>query len=86
MNGRVYDPEISRFLSPDPHIQDLNDTQNLNRYSYVRNNPLKFKDPTGYCFKKIFRGIIKVVKFPIVAVVATIATAVKTGIEVVGGN
>jgi len=81
MNGRVYDPEIGRFLSPDPHIQNLFDTQGLNRYSYARNNPLKHDDPSGYFFKGIrraFKKIVKVVKKhwkPIVAVVATIATA-----------
>ncbi|VVH66721.1 Rhs family protein-like precursor, partial [uncultured Gammaproteobacteria bacterium] len=31
MNGRVYDPQIGRFLSADPYIQN---TQSYNRYSY----------------------------------------------------
>lgn len=48
MNGRVYDPEIGRFLSPDPMVQAPNNTQSYNRYSYVMNNPLSFTDPTGY--------------------------------------
>jgi RHS repeat-associated protein len=49
MNGRVYDPVLGRFLSPDPVIQDPYDSQSLNRYSYVRNNPLRFTDPSGLC-------------------------------------
>jgi RHS repeat-associated protein len=49
MNGRVYDPVLGRFLSPDPIVQSPHDTQGLNRYAYVRNNPLRFTDPTGYC-------------------------------------
>jgi RHS repeat-associated protein len=48
MKGRVYDPTIGRFLSPDPVIQDVTNVQNLNAYSYVLNNPLKYTDPSGY--------------------------------------
>ena len=48
MNGRVYDPQIGRFLSADPYIQDPHNTQSYNRYSYVINNPLKYTDPSGY--------------------------------------
>jgi RHS repeat-associated protein len=50
MNGRVYDPELGRFLSPDPNIQSATDLQNYNRYSYVLNNPLRYTDPTGYAW------------------------------------
>ena len=48
MNGRVYDPELGRFMSPDPNIQASADLQSYNRYSYVLNNPLRSTDPTGY--------------------------------------
>ncbi|MFW6290446.1 MAG: RHS repeat domain-containing protein, partial [Mariniphaga sp.] len=48
MNGRVYDPVIARFLSPDPMLQSPGNLQNYNRYSYVFNNPLKYTDPSGY--------------------------------------
>ncbi len=48
MNGRVYDPELGRFLSPDPFVQAPFNTQNYNRYSYVWNNPLSMVDPSGY--------------------------------------
>ena len=48
MNGRVYDPALGRFLSPDPNIQTESDLQSYNRYSYVQNNPLRYTDPTGY--------------------------------------
>lgn len=47
MNGRVYDPVLARFLSPDPYIQLLGVAQNYNRYSYVLNNPLHYNDPSG---------------------------------------
>lgn len=57
MNGRVYDPKLGRFLQADPHIQAPSDSQNLNRYSYVNNNPLSYTDPTGYFFKKIHKAL-----------------------------
>jgi RHS repeat-associated protein len=47
MNGRLYDPVVGRFLSPDPVVQDPSFTQSLNRYSYCLNNPLKYTDPSG---------------------------------------
>ena len=47
MNGRLYDPVVGRFLSPDPYISDPSYSQSYNRYSYVLNNPLKYNDPTG---------------------------------------
>jgi RHS repeat-associated protein len=49
MNGRVYDPVLARFLSPDPIVQAPHDTQGFNRYAYVRNNPLRYTDPSGFC-------------------------------------
>jgi len=48
MNGRMYDPLTSSFLSPDPFVQSPDFTQSYNRYSYCWNNPLKYIDPSGY--------------------------------------
>lgn len=47
MNGRLYDPVVGRFLSPDPFIQEPSFSQSYNRYSYCLNNPLKFTDYSG---------------------------------------
>lgn len=47
MNGRLYDPAIRRFLSPDNFVQDPYNTQNFDRYGYVYNNPLMYTDPSG---------------------------------------
>lgn len=48
MNGRVYDPSIARFVSPDPFVQAPYFSQSANRYAYVWNNPLTNIDPSGY--------------------------------------
>lgn len=50
MNGRVYDPVLGRFLSPDKYIQEGDNSQNYNSYSYCLNNPLKYADPSGNVF------------------------------------
>ncbi len=50
MNGRIYDGKLARFLQADPIIQEPNNSQSLNRYSYVINNSLSYTDPTGYSF------------------------------------
>jgi RHS repeat-associated protein len=48
MNGRVYDYNLGRFLSVDPFIQAPGNSQSMNPYSYIMNNPLAGTDPTGY--------------------------------------
>ncbi len=45
--ARWYTPVLGRFLSPDPIAPDPVNPQDLNRYTYVRNNPLKYTDPSG---------------------------------------
>jgi len=46
-NGRLYDPVIARFFSPDNFVQVPDFTQSYNRYSYCLNNPLQWVDPSG---------------------------------------
>jgi RHS repeat-associated protein len=48
MNGRVYDPRIGRFVSPDPLVSNPGFSQSYNRYAYVLGSPLSYTDPTGY--------------------------------------
>lgn len=48
MNGRVYDYNLGRFMSVDPVIQSPTNSQSINPYSYIMNNPLSGTDPTGY--------------------------------------
>ena len=56
--GRYYDPELGRFISPDPFVPQPGDPQSFNRYSYADNDPVNKIDPTGhFSFKKLFKGI-----------------------------
>nr|WP_269783553.1 RHS repeat-associated core domain-containing protein [Marinibactrum halimedae] len=48
MNGRVFDYQLGRFLSVDPYIQEPGNSQSINPYSYIMNNPMAGTDPTGY--------------------------------------
>jgi RHS repeat-associated protein len=46
-DARWYDPALGRFIQPDTIVPGASNTQALNRYSYVLNNPMKYTDPTG---------------------------------------
>ena len=48
--ARLYDPALGRFISADTIVQAPGDPQSLNRYSYCRNNPLVYADPSGHFF------------------------------------
>lgn len=58
MNGRLYDPVLGRFLSPDNFVQTPDFSQNYNRYSYCLNNPLKYTDPSGEFWNLIIGAAI----------------------------
>ncbi|MBL8719115.1 MAG: VCBS repeat-containing protein [Myxococcales bacterium] len=55
MKGRIYDPGTARFLSPDP-VTELFSPLGFNRYSYVGNDPINRRDPTGFCADELSRG------------------------------
>jgi RHS repeat-associated protein len=46
--ARYYNPEFKHFTQADTVEPDIYDPQDLNRYAYVRNNPLKLVDPKGH--------------------------------------
>ncbi|MBK7729646.1 MAG: RHS repeat-associated core domain-containing protein [Gammaproteobacteria bacterium] len=58
MNGRTYDPKLGRFMQADIVVQSPFDTQSYNRYSYLMNNPLNGRDPSGYFSIKENAGLI----------------------------
>jgi RHS repeat-associated protein len=59
--ARYYDPSLGRFISADTATPgDGFDPQGLNRYSYCRNNPIKYEDPDGHDFrvKSVLTGFV----------------------------
>lgn len=45
---RQIDPSVPVWDKPDTLIQDVYDPQSLNRYSFERNNPYRYIDPSGH--------------------------------------
>lgn len=58
MNGRVYDPVLTQFLSPDPFVANAASTVSYNRYAYCNYNPLKYVDPSGYLTQAEYNNIL----------------------------
>ena len=46
--ARFYSPALGRFLSADTIVPEPGNPESLNRFSYTRNNPLKYIDPSGH--------------------------------------
>jgi RHS repeat-associated protein len=46
--ARYYDPQVGRFAAADTIVPNPGNPQDLNRYSYVGNNPVNGIDPSGH--------------------------------------
>ncbi len=79
--ARYYDPELGRFIQPDTIVPYPDDPQSFNRYSYCRNNPITYIDPTGHAFWDSFKKWIG----NIVGAVAGIAATIMSGGNVLAG-
>jgi RHS repeat-associated protein len=86
MNGRIYDPNLRRFLSPDNFIQDLYNTQNYNRYGYVLNNPLMYVDTNGEFIETLIAVVVIIAKAVFVASAAVGAYALISNLIDQSGN
>ncbi|MBI3319284.1 MAG: hypothetical protein HYZ89_01680, partial [Candidatus Omnitrophica bacterium] len=53
-HARYYDPSSGRFIQADTIVPVPGDPQALNRYTYVRNNPIRYVDPSGHGWFKKF--------------------------------
>src|SRR6266571_4199862 len=47
-NARYYNAHIRHFTQPDTFTSNIYDPQDLNEYSYVKNNPIRYTDPSGH--------------------------------------
>jgi RHS repeat-associated protein len=48
--ARFYDASLGRFISPDTIIPNPSDPVSYDRFAYVRNNPMRYTDPTGHWY------------------------------------
>jgi len=60
--ARFYSPRLGRFVSADSIVPNPLSPQDLNRYSYASNNPLRYRDPTGHqnwdAVNEYFMGVV----------------------------
>jgi hypothetical protein len=52
--SRWYDDAFGRFIQPDTLIPDYFNPLDWDRYSYARNNPIRYNDPTGHWVETAF--------------------------------
>ena len=48
LRARYYNPTTGRFISRDSYLGRRSDPLSLNLYTYCRNNPLRYIDPSGH--------------------------------------
>ena len=48
LNARYYDPENGRFLTEDTYRGETEDPDTLHLYTYCKNNPINYVDPSGH--------------------------------------
>ena len=66
--ARPYNWQMMHFIMPDGVIQNPTDPQTLNRYAYVRNNPVRYTDPSG---NEISETVVDYSAFVVLAAFAT---------------
>ncbi|MFQ5668641.1 MAG: RHS repeat-associated core domain-containing protein, partial [Candidatus Binatia bacterium] len=75
---RYYDPAIGRFVQEDPLVL----LGGLNRYAYVNNSPLNFRDPLGLVADPVTLTLIVVAAEKAAGVVLFVTTAIAAGIGI----
>ncbi len=97
MVGRFYDPQLGRFLTPDPTIPEPGFSQAYNRYSYVYNNPMNWVDPDGFRPRNSYKigrsdlaladgGIFSGPVIAVVAVVIVVSVAAYFTVDAITGG
>jgi RHS repeat-associated protein len=57
-NARYYNPRLGRFNSRDTVLGHVGDSLSRNLYIYVKNNPLKYTDPTGNESESLYQSFV----------------------------
>ena len=52
LGSRWYDPEVCRFINGDSYVSTGQDITGFNMFAYCLNNPVNFKDTSGYYAEK----------------------------------
>lgn len=73
-HARRYKAEWGKFTKPDTLFSNVYNPQELNRYSYVNNNPYKYTDSSGHCIEDFC--IVEITLVLAVYVVGTFSMAV----------
>lgn len=73
LNARYYNPANARFMSEDSVDGEENDPLSLNLYTYVKNEPIMYDDPTGHFFNMIVGAIVGVAMTAVTDVVVNVA-------------
>jgi RHS repeat-associated protein len=57
-NGGIVDPFTGQDIETNTALPyaDITDPQTLNKYAYVRNNPLRYTDSNGHCIEDLCIG------------------------------
>ena len=84
MTGRIYDPQLGRFLQPDPVIQEPTNAQSWNAYTYVFNNPLAYTDPTGMMSERAWNNVWRGLGL-VISIISMGATSWHMGISTQAG-
>lgn len=82
LSARYYHPRLGRFISPDTLVQDVRDPLAWSPYTYCRNNPLLYVDPSGHSFWEALTAAITIVGL----VAVSIATLGVGGLVIVGAG
>lgn len=84
--ARYYSPTQAQFVQPDSNLPNIYDPQQLNRYSYVRNNPYKYTDPDGNELSLGAIAIAAAVFIALTTVAGIVTAAISSAIEVSQGK
>jgi RHS repeat-associated protein len=50
LRARYYSPNLNQFIQPDTIVPDPFQPAEWNKYTYTRDNPVKYTDPTGHFY------------------------------------